>query len=276
MTANVELPSGKSAGQENFPVGSFLIRPDVRPHVHAFYQFARSADDIADSATLASSDKLVRLAVMRDVLLGIGDTGSPSAFALRASLLQTGMSFAHAEGLLHAFRQDAEKTRYASWDELLEYCRYSAMPVGRYVLDLHQESAETWPSSDALCASLQILNHLQDVAKDYAALDRSYLPADMLVEAGAAAEDVGGKVETPALRSVFSGLLDHCDALNAQAAALPGLVRDRRLRLETAIIVNLAKHLTKRLRHGDPIATRVKLRPTDIAASLAGALRFLP
>jgi len=276
LNQNVEAPSGKHAGQENFPVGSFLIRPALRPHVHAFYNFARHADDIADSATLAPAEKLARLGVIKDVLAGRREAGSPSAVALRESLARTGVTVAHAEGLLHAFCQDAEKSRYDSWDELLEYCRYSAMPVGRHVLDLHGEDRATWAPSDALCASLQILNHLQDVAKDLAALDRCYLPQDWLLQAGASVADVRGAAETPALRKVFDLLLDECVALNATAADLPRRVRDRRLRVETAIIVNLANCLTARLRRRDPIATRVKLTPSDVARSLAGALRYLP
>ncbi len=123
---SVELPSGKGAGDENFPVGSRLISPALRPHVHAFYDFARNADDIADSATLAPDDKLARLDRMGAVLTGAAADGSPSATALRASLEQTGVTPQHSLDLLQAFRQDAVKQRYASWDELLDYCRYSA------------------------------------------------------------------------------------------------------------------------------------------------------
>ena len=79
------------------------------------------------------------------------------------------------------------KLRYANWNELLDYCRYSAMPVGRFVLDVHGESRDTWPANDALCAALQIINHLQDCAKDYRQLDRVYLPMDLLERAGAVA-----------------------------------------------------------------------------------------
>jgi farnesyl-diphosphate farnesyltransferase len=273
---SVESWSGKDRTAENFPVGSVLIRKDLRAHVHAFYAFARNADDIADSAVLAPSDKIFRLDVMEDVLLGRRESGSPSALGLRKSLAETGVSAIHSQELLRAFRQDAEKSRYANWDELLDYCRYSAMPVGRHVLALHGEGEATVPPSDALCAVLQVLNHLQDVAKDLAALDRCYLPADMLAEAGASLEDVRGPAETPALRRVFLRLLEKCDALNAEGAALPGNVRDVRLRLETAVIVNLSHRLARRLRNGDPIATRVKLRRADVGLSVLRALRHLP
>jgi len=273
---SVESWSGKDRGAENFPVGSALIRPDLRRHVHAFYAFARNADDIADSPVLTPEDKLARLDVMEAVLLGARNTGSPSALGLRASLAETGLSAIHSQELLRAFRQDAKKSRYATWAELFDYCTYSAMPVGRHVLALHGEGPETLPPSDALCTVLQVLNHLQDLAKDLAGLDRCYLPQDMLAEAGASIADLRGPAETPALRRVFSRLLDECDTLNATASALPGRVRSRRLRLETAVIVNLSTRLAQRLRRGDPLATRVKLRRSDVVASLFGSLRHLP
>ncbi len=273
---SVETWSGKDRGDENFPVGSALIAPRLRPHVHAFYAFARNADDIADSPALAAEDKIFRLDTMEEVLLGRRDGGSPSALRLRASLAETGVTERHSLDLLVAFRRDATKRRYASWDELRDYCRYSAMPVGRHVLDLHGEDVATHAPSDALCTSLQVLNHLQDCARDLAGLDRCYLPEDWLAEAGSAVEDVRGAAETPGLRRVFVRLLDQVDALNRAAADLPRRTRDRRLRLETAVIVGLARRLAGRLRRGDPLARRVKLTRADAARSAVAAMRFLP
>ncbi|HEX3404238.1 MAG TPA: squalene synthase HpnC [Acetobacteraceae bacterium] len=273
--ATVETWSGKDRGDENFPVGSLLIRRDLRAHVHAFYTFARNADDIADSAELSSDDKIARLDTMEDVLLGRRDADSPSAARLRASLAETGVTPLHATDLLIAFRRDATKRRYADWDELFDYCRYSAMPVGRHVLDLHGEDRATYEPSDALCVSLQVLNHLQDCAKDLAALDRCYLPEDLLAQCGASLDDVRGAVETPELRRVFDTLLDRVAPLNRMAMDLPRLTRSRRLRLETAVIVGLAHRLAGRLRRGDPIARRVKLSKGDAVGSLLAALRYL-
>ena len=272
MNAVAEAPSGKGRNDENFPVGSILIRAALRPHVHAFYDFARNADDVADSATLPAQDKLDRLETMRAVLAGEQTEGSPTAARLRASLAETGVSPQHALDLLHAFRQDAIKQRYASWAELMDYCRYSAMPVGRYVLDLHGESRATYPASDALCAVLQVLNHLQDGAKDLAALDRCYLPQDWLAAAGTDTGALRATAATPALRAVLNQALDETDTLNAAGADLPSHVRDRRLRVETAVICGLARRLATRLRHADPVATRVKLRRADVAGSVLFAL----
>lgn len=276
LAGSVETWSGKDRGDENFPVGSVLIAPRLRPHVHAFYDFARNGDDIADSATLAPDDKVARLDLMEDVLLGRGVAGAPSAVRLCASLAEIGVTPRHATDLLVAFRRDATKRRYADWDELYDYCRFSAMPVGRHVLDLHGEGAETHAPSDALCTSLQVLNHLQDCAKDLAALDRCYLPADLLARHGASVDDVRAPAATPGLRRVLDALLDEVDALNRAARDLPRRVRDRRLRVETAVIVELAHRLARRLRAGDPLAQRIKLSKPDVARSAAAALRFLP
>ena len=274
MMESVETWSGKDRGDENFPVGSVLIRPALRPHVHAFYAFARNADDIADSPSLPPDDKLRRLETMRAVLLGEQDAGAPSAMGLRDSLRDTGVTARHALDLLAAFRQDATKRRYAGWGELHHYCTLSAMPVGRHVLDLHGEDPATHAPSDPLCAALQVLNHLQDGAKDLAALDRCYLPDDALFAAGARVEDLAAARETPGLRRVFDELLDAVDALNQEAAALPRRVRDRRLRLECAVILGLSRRLARRLRGADPVAGRVKLLRQDVAGSVLGALRF--
>jgi squalene synthase HpnC len=273
--ASVETASGKGASDENFPVGSRLIRAELRPHIQAFYRFARNGDDIADNGDLAPADKVARLDRMAAVLTGAADDGAPSALALRASQAETGVTDRHALDLLDAFRQDALKSRYASWDELLDYCRLSAMPVGRHVLDLHGERLDTHPPSDALCTALQVLNHLQDCVGDLATLDRCYLPQDMMDAAGVSLADLHAPAASAGLRRVIDQLLDAVDHLNATAADLPRRVRDRRLRVETGTIVALSRRLARRLRRQDPVAGRVKLSRGDAVASVVRALGYL-
>jgi len=272
----LETPSGKGRQDENFPVGSWLIRPDLRAHVHAFYRFARIGDDIADNPALAPGDKVARLKRMADVLEGApgDDPGddAPAALAMRASLAQTGLPSVHCLDLLRAFTLDATKRRYTDWDDLVEYCRYSAMPVGRQVLDLHGESHATWRSNDALCAALQVLNHLQDCVDDYRQLDRVYLPEQILAAHGSAIADLERPRATPGLRRTLDELLDRTDALIEIAAGLPLGVVDWRLRAETATIVALARRLSGRLRRNDPVAGRVKLLGGDFATSLCVGL----
>jgi farnesyl-diphosphate farnesyltransferase len=269
----VETPSGKGRSGENFPVGSWLIRRDLRVHVHAFYRFARDADDIADNPALAPDDKLRRLDRMAAILDGASGEDSPAAAAMRASLAETGVTAQHCHDVLHAFRLDATKLRYRDWDDLMEYCRYSAAPVGRQLLDLHGESGDTWPSSDALCSALQVLNHLQDCAADYRALDRVYLPLDDLTDAGCTVELLEAPAASSGLRRVIDSLLDRTENLIATARDLPPRVAARGLRWESAVIVALAQRLARRLRQGDPLATRVKLSKNDfVAAFLTGIL----
>jgi farnesyl-diphosphate farnesyltransferase len=275
ITLNVETWSGKSRHDENFPVGSRLIARKYRDPIHCYYTFARNADDIADSPTLAAEDKIARLDIMEDVLLGRRPSGSPSAAALRSSLARTGVSPRHATDLLIAFRQDAIKLRYATIDELYHYCQYSAVPVGRYVLDLHGENHDCYSPSDALCMSLQILNHIQDCGRDLAELDRCYLPQALLDHFGASVDDLRRPAETPALRRVFITLLDRTDRMNHAASELPEIVRNRRLRIETGIIHGLATRLARRLVRNDPLAARVKLRPADAVFSILSAISYL-
>jgi farnesyl-diphosphate farnesyltransferase len=269
----VETPSGKGRGGENFPVGSFLIRRDLRPHVHAFYRFARNADDIADNPLLAADDKIRRLDRMAAILDGASGGASPAAAMLRRSLAETGVTAQHCHDVLRAFRLDVAKLRYRDWDELMEYCRYSASPVGRQLLDLHGESRDTWPASDALCSALQVLNHLQDCGDDYRNLDRVYLPLDLMEAAGITVAALTMPAASPGLRQVIDGLIDATDRLIDAARALPGGVAARGLRWEAATIVDLAARLSRRLRRGDPLAERVKLGKGDFAAALLTGIR---
>src|SRR5450432_772259 len=187
MTGIGELQSGKGHKDENFPVASFLIAPRHRPAILAFYRFVRAADDVADHETASAPDKLALLEQMRASLVGESDAVAQGV-ALRDVLAQLGLSPVHALDLLEAFRRDCTKLRYADWDDLIDYCRYSAMPVGRFVLDVHGESRDLWPANDALCAALQVINHLQDCAKDFCEINRVYIPEPLLAEAGIGVE----------------------------------------------------------------------------------------
>ena len=130
-----DVSSGKTKGDENFPVGSLLIAPRLRPHVHAYYDFARAVDDIADNTVLAPDEKVARLDAMGDVLCGrtagTARADVASAVRLRDSNAITGVSPERGTDLLVAFKRDAVKGRTANWAELKDYCRYSENPVDR-------------------------------------------------------------------------------------------------------------------------------------------------
>jgi squalene synthase HpnC len=270
MTAaavDIGTPSGKHAGNENFPVGSALIRADLRPHVHAFYRFARMGDDIADNPALEPEDKVRRLNLMQDVLLDKSREDIPEGAALRRSLEATFVSPKHSCDLLTAFKMDATKQRYADWGELMTYCRYSASPVGRYLLDLHGEDPAGWYASDALCNALQVINHLQDVQVDFLEMDRIYAPLDHLSASGADIGHLRGKISSPGLRKSLDRLLDETEKLMIDARQLPDVLKDFRLRAESATIVRLADRMIAELRRRDPLAERVKPSKRDFLFS---------
>lgn len=258
----IEAPSGKGAADENFPVGSFLLPANLRPHVARFYAFARAIDDIADNTELAPQDKIERLDAMEAALTGEADPAIPGlekAHAIRESLLATNITTRHGQDLISAFKQDAVKLRYDDWDELIDYCNRSASPVGRYLLDLHGDGEAEYPCSDALCNALQVINHLQDCAEDYAELDRVYLPQDWMKQEGTSIGVLSQSRADPGMRRVMDRCIDGTRHLIATSKQLPGALSSRRLALESAVIVSIAEKLTDELAHRDPIAERVEL-----------------
>jgi squalene synthase HpnC len=263
--------SGKTHRDENFPVASLLIQERLRPTILAFYRFARAADDVADHPRLPVDEKLTLLDRLEETLAGRMD-GAEDALPLRRALAERGLSPRHGQDLLKAFRQDVTKRRYRDWDDLIEYCAWSAMPVGRFVLDVHGESRATWPASDALCAALQVINHLQDCAIDYRNLDRVYIPLDALERNGTTVEALAAGQATPGLRQCIGELARRTSALLDQAEPLAGRVNDLRLGLEIAVIQRLARTLTGLLMRRDPLSERVHLSKAGVAAVGSSAI----
>jgi len=271
MTSASELRSGKGHRDENFPVASWIIHPRHRALILSFYNFVRTADDIADHATLAAADKLALLDLLEAELLGKGAT-QPEAVNLRRALAERAMPPRHALDVLIAFRMDVTKLRYENWDEVINYCRYSAMPVGRFMLDVHGESTSTWAASDALCAGLQINNHLQDCGKDYHDLNRVYLPRDALEAAGASVEALGaGRASAPLLQCLHS-LAARTELLLNQSKSLAAEVKDLRLGLEISVIQAFADRIVRLLKVRDPLSERVHLNAIELVAFSIGGV----
>jgi hydroxysqualene synthase len=255
MTAGA-AQQGKTERDENFPVASRLVAPQFRAPILAFYRFARKADDIADHPDLAPQAKLDGLDALEATLTGASDT-EPEGVALRKALAARSLSAVHARDLIAAFRLDVTKRRYRDWQDLIDYCALSAMPVGRFVLDVHGESASLWPASDAICASLQIINHLQDCAQDFTRLDRVYLPEDALQRAGATVGDLAAPRASAPLRAAIGALAQKSGALLDSGGDLAGRVGDWRLACEIGAIVRLARANVRRLTRFDPLSERV-------------------
>lgn len=272
---NIETPSGKNEKTENFPVAN-LVEKRFQKHVEAFYIFARAADDISDNPTLSAEDKVSRLDKFGSALLDDTDASVQSVIPLRNSLKETGVTPTHALDLLTAFKRDATKLRYNYWEELLDYCRYSASPVGRYLLDLHGEDKTSWPANDALCTVLQIINHLQDCGDDYKEMDRVYIPLDTLNKYGSQVSELSALAASQELRLCFDEVLEKMAPMMALALTFPAQVKNTRLRIDTAVINNVALKLISILGQRDPLSQDVKLNKRQKLSALAkGALKAL-
>jgi hydroxysqualene synthase len=276
MITATEARSGKSHRDENFPVASRLVRAHHRAPILAFYRFVRAADDVADHPSLPADEKLALLDRLEAALTGPGPA-DPEAEPLRQALAERGLSARHALDLLAAFRLDATKSRYADWSELMGYCALSAMPVGRFVLDVHGENPDaSWPASDAICAALQVINHLQDCGKDFRNLGRVYLPLDRFAAHGVAVEALAAERASPGLRACIAELAGRTAGLLHDGAALPYLIADTRLALEIAAIHGLAGTLARGLQRRDALSERVHLgKPGFALTALKGAVRCL-
>lgn len=283
----------KGPDDEGFPLGPRLIPSRLRSEILAFYRFARMAGDIADDPALSAEQKAAWLEALDAVLDGRTVSRTPAdvpagalvnapsellapAHTLRVVLVASGITTQHARHMLQAFGQDAVKRRYRDWSELLAYCRFSAAPVGRFVLDLYGEERAAWPAAEALCAALKILSQIRDCKQDYLWRGRVFLPVDWLEAAGATPDSLDHPAASPELRSVFDRTLEGVLRLTRAARPLPRQVRNRGLRLKAAVILVMAEMLAAKLGKQDPLAGRVGLSKLErLWAGLRGVARAL-
>jgi len=238
---------------ENFPVASWLLPKRLRRPVEAIYRFARSADDIADEGDAPAEARLSQLAAYHSELDRIerGETPDDPVFGPLAAEIRThAIPMAPFRDLLSAFAQDVEKTRYASFGEVMDYCRRSANPVGRLMLHLYGDSDPRHLAySDAICSSLQLTNFLQDISIDYRK-DRIYLPQDELAahhvsETQIAAGDTRGLWHTMMHRQI-----ERARKL-LQAGAPLGRQLKGRVGLELRVTIRGGEAILRKL-HADP------------------------
>ncbi len=264
-----DTSSGKTHRDENFPVASVLIAPHNRAPIMAFYDFVRAADDISDHPTLSAQQKLDLLERLDLALMNRGPE-EPVAARLREECRARRLDPQHARDLITAFMRDVTYLRYRDWDDLIYYCRYSAMPVGRFVCDVHGEDPErVWAANDALCAALQIINHLQDCGKDYRDLDRVYVTAEALAAHGATVEMLGEARAPAPLLGAIRDLNQKTAGLLDRSRPFGDLIDDTRLAMEVGAIQALAEKLVARLDVADPLCDKVHAGKLGFA--LAGA-----
>lgn len=287
------------AKAENFPVAGWFIARPLRGAVQAYYAFARAADDVADSTGLTVIQKLTALDDLETSLCK-GFEGSPNGLEAGRALRTHGIPLTDATDLLVAFRADARNGTVKTLADLMTYCRHSAAPVGRFLLALHDETAGH-AQSDALCAALQILNHVQDAHDDIATLKRCYIPLEWLEAENIALidlldpENLSGSVAGDPIRddyehaeknittpqpidpakitNLLNRMLDQAEHSLVLAKTLPKSLKDRRLAAQSATILSLAERLLARLRAFDPWTMRISLTPTDWIAAVFAGLR---
>jgi squalene synthase HpnC len=258
---------------ENFPVASILMPKRLRKSVAAIYHFARAADDIADEGELSDSERLRQLDEFRAELARIATNETPLIplfHTLAAAVHQHPLPIQPFRDLLDAFSQDVVKKRYANFDEVLDYCRRSANPVGNLLLHLYEEATPVNIAySDAICTSLQLINFWQDVARDYA-IGRIYLPLDELAQYGVTEAQIAQGTSNEAWRALMKFQVDRARTMMLTGKPL-GSILTGRIGLEMRMIIAGGLRILTKLENVqyDMYNHRPVLKPYDWVIMLA-------
>lgn len=267
----------KNKHQENFPVGMMLFGKEKRQIVNDYYQFARYADDIADNPDIKPQKKVEKLYELEDIFLRHKPyKGQKLKFAvnLRNEFDRFGLATSAATDLLIAFRKDSMGFDYQTWGQLVDYCKYSAAPVGRFMLAIHDENPSTYLPATALCIALQIVNHIQDIKYDDDVLKRLYLPAEMMKKYHVTRDDLLKDKSTLGLKKLIEKIMDLTRGLLKDGSVLPEIIRSRSLRAEVCIILSLTNIMIKKILKGDVLAQQIKLSKWDwFRAIIAGIFK---
>jgi phytoene synthase len=205
---------------ENFPVASLLLPAGLRGPVAVIYRFARSADDIADEGDDPPAARLAKLQAYHDALERLDSPETPLFEELAYVMREHALSESLFHDLVDAFAQDVVKKRYGDFGEVLDYCRRSANPVGRLLLELFKQTSETeLEQSDAICTALQLVNFWQDVALDYAK-GRIYLPQDEMAAHGVSENHIGEQRCDEAWHALMAWQVERTRALMLGGAPL--------------------------------------------------------
>lgn len=252
---------------ENFPVASRLLPRALRPAIGVIYAFARTADDFADEGNLSTAERLTHLDDYRDKLDALSSGASmsdPIFIALADVKRRTGLPMQPLYDLLSAFRQDVIQHRYANFDEVLDYCRRSANPVGRMVLHLFDEATpDNIRDSDHICTALQLINFWQDIEQDCVENDRIYLPQDEMAAYGIDETHLRTRSNSSVLRALMDRQIDRSRALLLAGAPLGGRLRGC-LGVEIRATVHGGLAVIEALaRNRDDVFARPRLRRRD-------------
>lgn len=257
------------AHYENFPVGSLLVPRKVRRHVYSIYAFARLADDIADEGYDTGIDLNSRLEALDEWERHLnacleGRAEHPAFIALGVTIKDLHLPDKLFRDLLSAFRQDVVKRRYKSFEEVLDYCRRSANPIGRLILLLWGwRDAERHALSDEICTALQLTNFWQDLSVDLDK-DRIYLPQDEMAQFGITEETLFARRATPEIASLIEFQVARTRQMFARGRPLPEMVGGR-LRYELRLTWCGGIRLLERIEQNgyNTIAVRPQITRSD-------------
>ena len=264
--------SGKNFTDENFPVASFIIKKNIQKYIRAFYFFARTADDIADHKNLQSSEKIKILTNFDNILKSESKTSITALNNIIYFFPEISFAKKYSRDLLKAFLMDAKGKKYKIWDDLVFYCKYSANPVGRFVIDLIYQKTnlqqknfkDIYYASDCLCTSLQIINHLQDCKKDFLELKRVYIPQSFFKKHSLKKETLNLEESSINFFNLVHEIVKKIEIMLDKSNKGLKMIEPWSLRKETLIILNIAKRLCYLLRIDDVLRKNVKLSRIDL------------
>lgn len=256
----------KNKHQENFPVGMMMFNRNIRKIVSDYYRFARYADDIADNPHLKPQNKVDKLYELEEIF-----TSQKSYKGQKLKFVQTlkdefakhNLSPDLATDLLIAFRKDSLGFDYQTWGQLVDYCKYSAAPVGKFMLAVHQENPSTYLPATSLCVALQIVNHVQDLKYDVSLLKRLYLPTEIMKKYHLRTEDLVQDKSSISVQKAVKHIMEKTLGLVKEGSILPELIKSLSLRIEVCIILSLTNIMIKKILKGDILAREIKLSGFD-------------
>lgn len=267
----------KLPSQENVPVASYFLPQKQRELFLSFYNFLRLADDIADDPKQESCDKLEQLNKLETALCKgyAQENWLMPAVILHQNIEEAGLSQDHALNVMKALKIDANGIHCHSWEDVLHYCRFSADPVGRFLLSIFDEKEANFDASDALCTVLAILNFLQDLKNDWLLLGRLYIPAQWFEEERLSLETLISSQSLEAHIRIKQKALARCRLLLEQAQKLPSSIQNKNLRKQAYITLAMAEKLYQRIDQKDPLKGRISLSSLDkLSAFCKGLLKY--
>ena len=252
---------------ENFPVASRLLPEHIRKPVSVIYAYARTADDYADEGDITETDRLKLLDQMQTSIQSIysGDTPKEILYIAIADVIRKHkLPPEPFLDLLTAFKMDVTIKRYNNFDEIKNYCRYSANPVGRLLLHLYQQAtSENLAYSDALCSALQLTNFLQDIQQDYHENNRIYLPLDEMEKYGITEEDIKNSRNSDEMHSLIDSQIKRAEEMLFSSIPL-GKILKGRIGLELRTITFGGLRILKKLgKNRSDVYARPRLNKLD-------------